>query len=94
MTLTKDKLIRKLAEATDKPVPLCADIVDCILNEMKECLQAGENVLISGFGKFSVVDKQQRKGRNPKTKSELELSSRKVVTFRASPKLKDYLNDE
>ncbi|MDR1081803.1 MAG: integration host factor subunit alpha [Deltaproteobacteria bacterium] len=94
MTLTKEKLIRRLAEATDKPLPLCADILDRVLIEMKECLQAGQDVLISGFGKFMVVEKQPRKGRNPQTNTPIELGPRKVVTFKPSTKLRDYMNDE
>ncbi|MDR1040825.1 MAG: integration host factor subunit alpha [Deltaproteobacteria bacterium] len=94
MTLTKEKLIRRLSEATDKPVPMCTELVDKVLSEMKLSLQAGQDVLISGFGKFCVIHKSPRKGRNPQTNSTIELASRKVVTFRPSSKLKDYLNDE
>ncbi|MDR2612012.1 MAG: HU family DNA-binding protein [Deltaproteobacteria bacterium] len=94
MTLTKDKLIRRLAEATDKPIPLCGDIVDRLITEMMVCLQEGQDVLISGFGKFLVTDKQPRKGRNPQTNTSIELASRRVVTFRPSTKLRDYLNGE
>ncbi|MDR3153002.1 MAG: HU family DNA-binding protein [Deltaproteobacteria bacterium] len=93
-TLTKEKLIKRLAEATDKPIPLCGDIVDRILTEMKESLRNGNDILISGFGKFLVMEKHTRKGRNPQTKAAMELASRKVVTFRTSSKLREYLNEE
>ncbi|MDR1037895.1 MAG: HU family DNA-binding protein [Deltaproteobacteria bacterium] len=94
MTLTKEKLIKRLAEATDKPIPLCADILDRMLIEMKQCLQAGEDILISGFGKFLIMEKPPRKGQNPQTRAPIDLGPKKNVIFRPSDKLRDYLNDE
>ena len=60
---------------------------------IKSTLETGEDVLISGFGKFCVREKNERKGRNPATGNDLMLSPRKVVTFKCSGKLRDRIND-
>ncbi|UCD32164.1 MAG: HU family DNA-binding protein, partial [Desulfobacterales bacterium] len=59
---------------------------------IKRTLENNEDVLISGFGKFSVKDKKERKGRNPATGEEMMLAPRKVVTFKCSGKLRDKIN--
>lgn len=65
------------------------DMVEAILNKMCKAMDAGENVKISGFGTFILRDKKERVGRNPKTGVEVPITSRRVMTFRASQKLKD-----
>ncbi len=65
------------------------DLVEAILAKMSDALAAGENVKISGFGSFVLRDKKQRIGRNPKTGVEVPITPRRVMTFRASHKLKD-----
>jgi integration host factor subunit alpha len=69
-------------------------LVDAALEIIKNRLEKGDQVLISGFGKFKVKFKWARKGRNPKTGDQIILDSRRVVTFQASQKLKDKLNAE
>jgi len=65
------------------------DLVESILAKMCHAMSEGENVKISGFGTFILRDKKQRIGRNPKTGVEVPITSRRVLTFRASQKLKD-----
>lgn len=68
------------------------DIVELVLSTLKESLKNGETVKIAGFGNFTVRNKRQRKGRNPKTGEEIGISPRKVVTFRPSHLFKQYVN--
>ncbi len=65
------------------------DMVESILGKMCHAMSEGENVKISGFGTFILRDKKQRIGRNPKTGVEVPITPRRVLTFRASQKLKD-----
>lgn len=69
-----------------------AEIVDKALDLLKAALAEGDPVLISSFGKFSVREKEARKGRNPKTGETMVLPARKVVTFKASRVLKEQIN--
>ena len=71
-----------------------SDVMEALLEIMKKTLESGEDILISGFGKFSVKDKRRRKGRNPATGEDLYLDARRVVTFQCSGVLKDKLNSE
>ena len=64
-------------------------MVEAILDKMSDALAGGENVKISGFGTFLLRDKSERVGRNPKTGIEVPITSRRVLTFRASQMLKD-----
>ena len=68
------------------------DIIETLLEIIKGTLEKSEDVLISGFGKFCVKDKQQRRGRNPATGADLMLKERKVVTFKCSGKLREKIN--
>ena len=68
------------------------EIVKSLIEIIKGTLEAGDDVLVSGFGKFSVKSKGARRGRNPATGSDLMLSARKVVTFKCSGKFRDKLN--
>jgi integration host factor subunit alpha len=68
---------------------MSTDLVETILELIKSSLEAGDDVLISGFGKFCVKDKKQRRGRNPATGDDMILRPRKVVSFRCSGKLRD-----
>jgi integration host factor subunit alpha len=65
------------------------DLVEAILGKMCEAMASGENVKISGFGSFVLRDKKERVGRNPKTGIEVPITPRRVMTFRASQKLKE-----
>lgn len=69
-----------------------AEIVDMLFESMKETLARGEAVKISGFGNFVVRDKKPRVGRNPQTGQDIEISARRVLSFKPSQVLKDQLN--
>ena len=71
-----------------------AEIMEMILNTIKDVLQKGETAKIAGFGNFVVRSKRPRKGRNPKTGEEIGITPRKVVTFRPSQVFKKYVNGE
>ena len=68
-------------------------VVDSLLEIIKSALESGEDVLVSGFGKFCVKDKEERKGRNPVTGEDAILRARRVVTFKCSGKLREKLNE-
>ncbi len=68
------------------------EIVEILLEIMKQSLEEGEDVLVSGFGKFAVREKAPRNGRNPATGEALKLDARKVVTFRCSGQLREKIN--
>lgn len=86
-----------LAEAVCDEVGLSrnesADLVEAVIDEISDVLVGGETVKISSFGSFSVREKGERIGRNPKTGVEVPISPRKVLVFRASHVLKDAIND-
>lgn len=67
------------------------DLVEAILDKMTAGLEKGENVKISGFGSFVLRDKNERVGRNPKTGIEVPITPRRVLTFRASQRLKEQI---
>lgn len=69
-----------------------ADIVELVIETLKSTLDDGEKVKISGFGNFDVREKRSRVGRNPQTGAEIEIASRRVLSFRPSQVLKDALN--
>ena len=85
-----------LAEAVYEEVGLSrnesSDLVEAVLDEMMDTLVSGENVKISSFGSFSIREKGERIGRNPKTGVEVPISPRKVLVFKASHVLKDRIN--
>ena len=68
------------------------DIIEALLEIIKSTLEKSEDVLISGFGKFCVKQKKQRRGRNPATGEDLILRERKVITFKCSGKLRNKIN--
>ncbi|MEK6778162.1 MAG: integration host factor subunit alpha [Candidatus Deferrimicrobiota bacterium] len=70
------------------------DIVEAIFNTMKENLKGGEKIKISGFGNFILRDKRPRKGRNPQTGDDIQITARRVLTFRPSQILKAYINEK
>lgn len=88
MALTKIDLIEAICDHMDIPRKECIKLVESTLDIIKDELGKGNDVMISGFGKWSVREKRPRKGRNPKTGKEIIISGRKVVTFRCSPQLK------
>jgi len=92
MALTKDRIIKEIRIRNGFPKNKSSEIVEALLEIIKSTLESGEDVLISGFGKFCVNEKKQRKGRNPATGEAMMLSSRKVVTFKCSGKLREIIN--
>ena len=94
MTLTKANIVESVHHNLQLPKSDSAQVVESLLDIIKRTLASGEDVLISGFGKFCVRDKGKRKGRNPQTGEDLMLGSRRVVTFRCSGILKDRVNGE
>ena len=92
MTLTKDHLIRSLGDRLGISKFDSTRFLEFVLETIKTTLSNGENVLISGFGKFSAKKKAPRKGRNPATGEHLPLDARTVVTFRCSGVLRDRIN--
>ena len=92
MTLTKSHLVDAIAEQNGFSKKKSTETVETILEIIKSTLVSGEDVLISGFGKFCVKEKRERKGRNPATGEDMMLAPRRVVTFRCSGKLKDRVN--
>ena len=94
MTLTKEHMINSIHDHLGLPKSRSSEIVEHLLELIKGNLEAGEDVLISGFGKFCVKEKNKRRGRNPATGRPLLLDSRRVITFRCSPVLRDKINGE
>lgn len=92
MTLTKTEMIKSIQNQFGLSQNKSTDIFDSFLEIIKASLENGEDVMISGFGKFCVNEKNERKGRNPQTGESITLAPRKVVTFRCSRKLKDSVN--
>jgi integration host factor subunit alpha len=92
MALTKHEIINKVNDIgfTKKK---STEVIESLLETIKDSLANGEDVLVSGFGKFCVKEKRARRGRNPATGQDLMLRERKVVTFKCSGKLRDKIND-
>ncbi|MEK6197724.1 MAG: integration host factor subunit alpha [Desulfobacterales bacterium] len=94
MTLTKADLVQKVYKTHDNLTKAQAtQAVEALLSTMKNCLSGGEELLISGFGKFNVKDKNARRGRNPQTGQELILDPRRVITFKPSGLLRTKISD-
>jgi len=93
MTLTKAHLIDAIAEQNGFTRSKSSETVETILEIIKLTLASGEDVLVSGFGKFCVKDKRERRGRNPATGEDMMLAPRRVVTFRCSGMLRDKINN-
>ena len=95
MKVTKADLINKVhATNSDLTKVKASDAVETVLQLIKNSLGNGNDVLLSGFGKFYVKSKSARRGRNPQTGDALMLDARRVVTFKASGKLKKFVNDK
>jgi integration host factor subunit alpha len=94
MAVTKEKIITDVYEKTGLSKSRSRDVVENLLEILKETLAREENVLISGFGKFVVKRKRPRRGRNPQTKQDLQLRARKVVVFKTSGVLRRKINGE
>lgn len=91
-TLTKADLVERARDATGLPWEECSALVEATLEAIKESLESGGNVKISGFGSFVVRQKAARRGRNPHTTERIVISRRTVLTFKPSAVLRQALN--
>lgn len=92
MALTKEKIINNIYHQVGLSKSHSRAVVERLLEIIKERLETGEDILISGFGKFVVKKKSARRGRNPQTTEDLQLRERKVVVFKTSGVLRNKLN--
>ena len=92
MALTKSDIIENIRTGNGFTLIKSTETVEILLEIIKSTLASGEDVLISGFGKFRVKQKAERKGRNPATGDDQMLPARKVVTFNCSGKLRKKIN--
>lgn len=94
MTLTKAKIADAIYQELGFPKNRSIELLELLLELMKNKLENGEDVLISGFGKFCVKEKKERRGRNPATGNDMMLAKRRVITFRCSHLLREIINGE
>ena len=92
MALTKQTIIEKISEKNNQSPSDAKETLETLLEIMKSTLASGEDIMISGFGKFQVNEKAPRKGRNPATGETMTLDKRRVVVFKSSGKLRDQIN--
>jgi integration host factor subunit alpha len=92
MTVTKAQIVESVQNQIGLPKNRSLQTVETLLEIIKRTLSSGEDVLVSGFGKFHVNEKKERKGRNPSTGEDMMLAPRKVVTFKCSGKLRNRVN--
>ena len=90
--MTKADIVETVHGRTGFSKKESSEAVEIILEILKENLEKGEKVKLSGFGNFVIRSKEVRKGRNPKTGEEMEITARRVMTFKPSQKLKDVIN--
>lgn len=88
MALTKAEISEALSMSLGINKRDAKDMVECLFEEMRQALERGESVKVSGFGNFDLRDKNERPGRNPKTGQDVAISARRVVTFKPGQKLK------
>jgi len=94
MTLTKSQIIEAITQQNGFTRKQSTETIETILELIKLELATGDDVLISGFGKFCIKEKRERKGRNPTTGEDMMLAPRRVVTFRCSGKLRERISGE
>ena len=92
MALTKNDIVEQIQSGLTFPKNQSKVITETLLEIMKSAIESGEDVLVSGFGRFCVKDKKERKGRNPATGAGAILPARQVVTFKCSGKLRNKVN--
>lgn len=92
MALTKTVIAERIQESLQLSRTETYDVMEEFLEIIKTTIENGEDIMISGFGKFCVNDKNARKGRNPATDQEMTLPARRVVTFKCSGKLREAIN--
>ena len=89
MTLTKSDIVEDLNNEIGLNKREAKELVDLLFNDIKSLLSEGHEVKLSGFGNFQLRDKSSRPGRNPRTGEDVEISARRVVTFKSGQKLKE-----
>ena len=94
MALTKAQIIEEIRIRNGFTKEKSAETIEILLETIKSSLESGEDVLISGFGKFCIKKKNERRGRNPATGEDLMLAPRKVVTFKCSGSLRNKINSK
>ncbi|MFP4085359.1 MAG: integration host factor subunit alpha [Desulfobacteraceae bacterium] len=94
MALTKEKIIDSIYHQVGLSKTQSRTVTEGLLELMKRNLEKGENLLISGFGKFVVKEKSARRGRNPQTTQDLQLRERRVIVFKTSGVLRDKINEK
>ena len=94
MALTKQDIVERLQSELGFPRKQSIDVTESLLELIKSALASGDDVLVSGFGKFEVKTKNARKGRNPATGETLMLDPRRIVTFKCSGKLRQRVNGQ
>ena len=94
MALTKETIINSIYNQVGLSKSQSRIVVERLLEIIKETLKNGENILISGFGKFEVKEKSARRGRNPQTTEDLQLRARRVVVFKTSGVLRNSINKQ
>ena len=92
MSLTKDDIVKALSRENGCQLNQSVELIETLIELIESRLSSGEDVLISGFGKFSVKQKRERRGRNPATGEDMMLAPRRVVTFKCSGQLRDKIN--
>ena len=92
MTITKASLINAICNNSSLPRQESSSAVESLLEIIKRTLASGEDVMISGFGKFCLKDKQQRRGRNPQTGDAMMMDARRIVTFKCSNSMRSKIN--
>ena len=92
MALTKHDIVEQIQNGFGFPKNQSVEITESLLELIKSSLASGDDVLVSGFGKFCVKEKRERKGRNPATGEDAILPARRVVTFKCSGKLRNKIN--
>jgi integration host factor subunit alpha len=93
LALTKQTIIEKISEKNNLSPSEAKKTIETLLKIMKSTLASGEDIMISGFGKFQANEKSPRKGRNPATGEDMILGGRRVVTFKCAGGLRDRVND-
>jgi len=94
LALTKTDIVELIAEKNDCSPAEAKGVLEQLIEIIKSTLASGEDLMISGFGKFQVNEKRPRKGRNPATGNSMVLDKRRVVTFKCAGKLRDRINGQ
>ncbi len=94
ITLTKADIVERVYNKIGFSKKEASDLVELVFSTLKNSLNEGEKVKISGFGNFTVKEKKARTGRNPQTGDQITISARRVLTFKPSQILKDIINGE